>query len=330
MAVRAGAGSMRRGSLRAAFTLVELLAVIAIIGLLIALLLPAVQSARESGRRLVCANNIRQLGLAATAYHTSHGSFPAHRSPVAGTPAAPRAGVSWLSLLLPQIEQQAIYDQLLPANPSWEDDTNKSLGRHRIGTFLCPSAVSDRSSGLTDQVSPGVFAFTTHYVGNMGPVGPNVVTGTTYPVYPGGGHGQLACWGVFPLHPAAGAANPWPQQAVGVTVAGITDGTSRTLMAFEVSWRGLETSSYRSWVRGADWDGEATALKNVRDAMRITAGSTGGTSMFNNHSMGSDHPGGCNVVMADSSVRFLAETIDLNSVLLPLASRRGRESVSDE
>lgn len=318
----------RRGLRRAAFTLVELLAVIAIIGLLIALLLPAVQSARESGRRVVCANNIRQLGLAATAYHSSHGSFPAHRSPVVS--GAPKTGVSWLSLILPQIEQQAIYDQLLPANPSYEDATNRSLGRNRIGTFLCPSAASDRSTGATDQPSPGVFAFTTHYMGNMGPVGTNVATGTAYPVYPGSGHGQLACWGVFPLHPALGAANPWPNQAVGVTVAGITDGTSRTLMAFEVSWRGLETASYRSWVRGACWGGEATALKNVRDAMRITAGSTGGTSMFNNHSMGSDHPGGCNVVMADGSGRFLAESVDLNNVLLPLASRRGRELVTDE
>lgn len=330
MAFRAGMKPSRSGPRRTAFTLVELLVVIAIIGLLIALLLPAVQAVREAGRRSTCSNNIRQLGLGASVYHDARRTFPAHRSPVVGTPAAPRAGVSWLSLLLPQIEQQAIFDQLLPANPSWEDATNRSLGRHRIGTFLCPSAVSDRSSGLTDQVSSGVFAFTTHYVGNMGPVGTNVTTGTTYPVYPGGGHGQLACLGVFPLHPAAGAANPWPQQAVGVTVAGITDGTSRTLMAFEVSWRGLETSSYRSWVRGACWNGEATALKNVRDAMRITAGSTGGTSMFNNHSMGSDHPGGCNVVMADSSVRFLAETVELNRVLLPLASRAGTEQANND
>jgi prepilin-type processing-associated H-X9-DG protein len=237
--------------------------------------------------------------------------------------------VSWLSLLLPQIEQQAIFDQLLPANPSYEDATNRSLGQHRIGTFLCPSAVSDRSSGHTDQVSSGVFAFTTHYVGNMGPVGPNVVTGTTYPMN-SGGHGGLACWGVFPLHPAVVSVNP--SQPVGVTIAAITDGTSRTLMAFEASWRGLETSSYRSWVRGICWGGDATAAKNLRDGMRITTHNNGtsATSTFNNVSMGSDHPGGCNVVMADSSVRFLAETIDLNSVLLPLASRRGRESVSDE
>ena len=105
-------GSCRRPS-RRAFTLVELLVVIAIIGVLVALLLPAVQAAREAARRMKCTNHLRQLGIGLHNFHDSRGSFPKHFSPGSNT------GVSWLALILPYIEQQAISDQVLPDAASY-------------------------------------------------------------------------------------------------------------------------------------------------------------------------------------------------------------------
>jgi hypothetical protein len=106
---------------------------------------------------------------------------------------------------------------------------------------------------------------------------------------------------------------------------------SKTLLAFEASWKGLETFSYRSWVRGVAWNREASAAKNIRDGMGITAYNNVPASLtFNNISMGSDHPGGCQVLLADASVRFLSASVDLNTVLLPLASRAGGEQASNE
>src|SRR5947207_13822421 len=86
---------------RSAFTLVELLVVIAIIGVLVALLLPAVQAAREAARRTQCTNHLKQLGLAAHNFHDVSGTFPKQTSPNGQT------GVSWLCLVLPYLEQKA-------------------------------------------------------------------------------------------------------------------------------------------------------------------------------------------------------------------------------
>ena len=100
---------MRRS--RGAFTLVELLVVIAIIGTLIGLLLPAVQKVRGTAARIQCANNLRQLGLAAHGYHTSHKSFPPGYACTAAYPdTAP--GWGWGAFLLPHIEQDNLYRQI--------------------------------------------------------------------------------------------------------------------------------------------------------------------------------------------------------------------------
>src|SRR5438874_9877134 len=111
---------------RSAFTLVELLVVIAIIGVLVALLLPAVQAAREAARRTQCTNHLKQLGLAAHNFHDVSGTFPKQTSPNGQT------GVSWLCLVLPYLEQKAIADQVQPAQPSLQagQNVNGVLGRY--------------------------------------------------------------------------------------------------------------------------------------------------------------------------------------------------------
>src|SRR5882724_1795463 len=98
---------------RRAFTLVELLVVIAIIGVLVALLLPAVQAAREAARRMQCTNHLRQLSLSLHNFHDINGTFPKQVSPGGVT------GVSWLVSVLPYLEQKSLFDQFQPTQAAY-------------------------------------------------------------------------------------------------------------------------------------------------------------------------------------------------------------------
>jgi prepilin-type processing-associated H-X9-DG protein len=191
---------------------------------------------------------------------------------------------------------------------------------------MCPSWGEERSSSTIDNVS-GQNAFTTHYVGSMGPKGTHPTTGAAYEWNNVGGQGGLAYGGMLPYHTSAYTA--FPARTAGVTITGVTDGTSNTLMLFEVAWRGLELSpgSLRAWPRGCHWGDDCTSMKNVTNAMRTVRYNGGGN--YNDISMGSNHTSGCNVAYGDGSIRFLRESIDLNRVLKPLASRAGGEVVSD-
>jgi len=131
------------------FTLVELLVVIAIIGMLVALLLPAVQAARESARRSQCTNNLKQLGLAFHNYHDTHKAFPPAYviQPGGGglngvpDPLTRDAGPGWAwgTLLLPYLEQEPLHDSFDFRRPCW-DSANAAPARTQLDVFLCPSA----------------------------------------------------------------------------------------------------------------------------------------------------------------------------------------------
>ncbi len=304
---------------RQGFTLIELLVVIAIIAVLIALLLPAVQQAREAARRAQCSNNLKQHGLALHNFLDTNRTFPIHVSPGGAT------GVSWLCSILPYIEQAQFGKQVLPNAAAYAagQNVNRVMGRNLIPAFLCPSAITQRSGSAIDDITGVGIAFTTHYVGNMGPVGTNPRTGTAYLTNPST-QGLIACEGILTLHPRPIAANPITPEAV--KIGDIKDGTSNTLMVMEASWGDLDLapSSFRSWVRGVSWNGDATALKNVQNTMNTVR--YNGGSNFNSISIGSNHPGGCYIGMADGRVRFISRSIDLNRVLLPLASRSGSET----
>jgi prepilin-type N-terminal cleavage/methylation domain-containing protein/prepilin-type processing-associated H-X9-DG protein len=124
---------------RPGFTLIELLVVIAIIGVLVALLLPAVQAAREAARRIQCSNNLKQIGLALHGYHDSYRTFPAGGWIAAfGQPQTVNMNVGWSAAILPWIEQKALYDGL---NLSLRYNTaENSTAAHVVVTgYLCPS-----------------------------------------------------------------------------------------------------------------------------------------------------------------------------------------------
>jgi prepilin-type N-terminal cleavage/methylation domain-containing protein/prepilin-type processing-associated H-X9-DG protein len=138
------------------FTLVELLVVIAIIGVLVALILPAVQAAREAGRRTQCKNNLRQLGIAVQMHHDSRGAYPSGRD------GSGKRAVSWAFRLLPYLEQNPIHAAHRPALDVDHDD-NAIAMRSPVPTFFCPSRrapAADRDFDNDDQptLKPGVAA----------------------------------------------------------------------------------------------------------------------------------------------------------------------------
>ncbi|TWT43322.1 DUF1559 domain-containing protein [Botrimarina hoheduenensis] len=153
---------------RRGFTLVELLVVIAIIGILVALLLPAVQAAREAARRTECKNHLRQLGLATQMYHDTSGYFPPARYGSRQHPdGTDEYAVSWAFALLPYLEAQPQYDAWRSDEPAWSD-LNATAMRTPLDAFYCPSRRSpaaDRDFDSSDfgddeapSVAPGVAA----------------------------------------------------------------------------------------------------------------------------------------------------------------------------
>lgn len=132
---------------RSAFTLVELLVVIAIIGVLIALLLPAVQAARESARRTACTNNLKQLGLAVQNHHDTNRGYPTGRN------RTDQFGISWAFQLLPFLEEETVYKSFEPGERVDAND-NATAMRTPVQVFACPSrreAAADRDFDNNDQ-----------------------------------------------------------------------------------------------------------------------------------------------------------------------------------
>jgi len=309
-----------------AFTLVELLVVITIIGILIALLLPAVQAAREAARRMQCANGFRQVGIAMHNYHAAHRSFPPGL--IMGTSATPAAcgtpmgryygGFSWSVFILPYIEQQQVYDMVdfiqadspsygfsyfEPENPANPGKNTRKAGETVIPAYLCPS---DPQGGELVTCCSWDSPNTPEDLRQTNMVG---VADSQ----------EFTCDG----------GNWWPLQyrlADGMMaerqpcrIADVTDGTSNTLMIGEVTGGGAGSHLSRFWI---SWNIGDTA-NGINGPFTVP----GGGKLVSHHATdpSSFHPGGCHFAFGDGSVHFIAETID--SVTLAALTTRAEGDV---
>jgi prepilin-type processing-associated H-X9-DG protein len=281
-------------AIRAGFILVELLVVIAIIGILIALLLPAVQAAREAARRMQCTNNLKQIGIALHNYHDSQNVLPPGaiilpqvlKNLTTGTGAH---GWATQALILPYIEQVALFDQTgggkLTLEEAYDNTDVRPLLRAKISGYVCPSD-SDFSdpNDLIGKLPDGYGLGRTNYIAVRGffSYGGIGTTGTTEtPV-----KNCTINTGIFPAN-------------VKYSFASITDGLSNTF-AF-----GERTSAYgccAGWWPGAHGAG---ALDNITGIIRTKL------NEFNQRpGFSSLHTSGANFLFTDGSVHFISETIE--------------------
>jgi prepilin-type N-terminal cleavage/methylation domain-containing protein/prepilin-type processing-associated H-X9-DG protein len=315
------------------FTLIELLVGIAIIGTLIALLLPAVQSAREAARRVHCANNLKQIGLAMHNYHDAHNVFPPGKKGCCwGT---------WLVAVLPQLDQHTLFNAWnacgnntpgLP--PSYDHDlryfgpANRTVTSTWIAAYLCPS--DQRNAPIVATLHGATFACTSqNYAVNFG--------NTT--------QFQEDFQGIrFGGAPFVDIGSPFAglsQSQRGARPGGLhslIDGASSTLLASEVVvGQGRDLRGFSWWGDAAGFETFLAPNSSFPDVLFSPyycddrppnppcTGAT--TALPDNYAARSRHPGGVNVVMGDGSVRFIRDTIHIQT-WRALSTTRGGEILS--
>ena len=308
------------------FTLVELLVVIAVVGILIALLLPAVQAAREAARRSQCGNNLKHIGLAMHNYHDTHKSLPF--GALAGW------GHGWHLFILPFLEQQAVYDlcpQPFDDRGDWSGTDPRGLAliaiaRQPIDAYKCPSD----PMGIREPRD--INGLTNRAVGSyLGSAGGNAKSDSIGEMQDGNGVLRPARFNIN--HATSKPRNP-------VRFASIIDGMTGTLLVAEspysVDSGAIPECTYcdRFYHYHVEFDlgdgsdfsenmGSAYYPINLAFSKDLTThpkNSSGRVCAF-----GSWHPGGCNSVLCDGSVRFVSESIEL-TIWQAVGSRNGRET----
>lgn len=329
------------------FTLVQLLVVIAIIGVLVALLLPAVQQAREAARRMSCQNNLKQLGLAMHNFHDTYGAFPV------GTTDDDMNNWGWGMYLLPYIEQDNLYTAMTTraaANVPPAYLVYKSGSHINVDTYDSTTS----SSNPTAVVNPNTGSATAGQGGATVLLQAFVCPSDTLPEHEDNGFAKsnyLGCMGsnyggtapnmsdAYPWNtgveggqsPGSLGTNYWGRTMNGVfgadnnntetymrRFADITDGTSNTIAIGEVSVSEHVTTTNVSDTRFPIWaggNGFCCAMRRLGGVLRMA------NSQFyinrrvgdaSDQSFGSQHPGGAQFVFCDGSVSFLSENINTN------------------
>jgi prepilin-type N-terminal cleavage/methylation domain-containing protein len=348
---------MARRRVRQGFTLVELLVVIAIIGILVALLLPAVQAAREAARRMSCGNNLKQLALGCHNYHDTFKTFPMNYARGATSHYADPVGpthrsTSWMVQVLPFIEQQSLYNMMdfnwdirldprngpTPASPN--NPSNLYLARTVVPGFLCPSDGLHNKGRLASRANRSNPGNPELAINNYkGVCGANWAEAPYATVTPPAGSTAInfnaTIWGnqnngldrgngIFWRGGEAnlGREGTTPMQA-------ISDGTSNTFMLGEAVPRWC-THSHWTYFNGTT---ATCAIPLNAPAFCQTTGNRINDlnacwgSWQQNYSFMSLHPGGGQFSLADGSTRFVSQTIDL-IMYRSLATKQNGETAS--
>lgn len=319
---------------RRAFTLIELLVVVAIIGVLVALLLPAVQSAREAARRIRCVNNLKQMGLALHGYHDALGAFPMGyaargRFVDGATDAAP--GWGWGAMVLPRLEQGPLFDAV-NFGLGVDAPQNSTVVRTAMAAYVCPSDVTGGPFPVLDGSTPGNPLATMTPSSYAASVGSDLADTATGLNNDGLGDGMMF-------------------RNSAVRLADVTDGSSQTILVGERAWgsakgvwAGVVASgtirrgaSNRCPRTGAPFYPAATLVQAHGHLLNTDTDEDGGLDDFS-----SLHPGGANFAFADGSVRFLKAVLrdsgkgaggaaiyaPSSMVLQALTTRNGGEVIS--
>lgn len=287
---------------RSGFTLVELLVVIAIIAMLVTLLLPAVQSAREAARRTQCVNNIRNLALGLHNYHAAQETFP----PGFVSQAQRQEAWGWSTFLLPFIEEQAIHDTLGVTEQALSDFFRQNKpGSPRFSAAITPLQVFRCTSDVTPEMLPGQNSGDRHFRGNNTP--PRYEPPTSN--YMGNkGHFDNRC---PPGNPVACKNTGIFYGDSQVTIGKITDGTSKTFMLGERDFRcksGTWLGSRNPPGAGMFGSYMLIARTSIRFDFPLTGAHNTCTEGFS-----SAHEGGGNFAYGDGSVHFISNNIDFNN-----------------
>lgn len=327
----------RRPTALHGFTLVELLVVIAIIGILVALLLPAIQAAREAARRAQCQNNLRQLGVAILNYESTKKELPPGGVTEGnlGTP----SGAGWSILILPYLEEQALFDKYDFDEPNEshldidKDGLINSVVREAdVKAFDCPS---DEETDLNDRPASGpgtsVFYNRGSYRGNAG-----LYTVKSFSLWDSSGEQEKDAVNERGPLPGIGKIynNPWSPNRVElshwsltkpVRIAHITDGTSSTVLLGEKAHRGESPEArrrrtfwaytYTSYQRSLTYLETRSIISDYDRCLEIGGDAAnyrdGRVDDPCKRSWGSLHSGGFHVAMCDASIQFIPESVDI-------------------
>jgi prepilin-type N-terminal cleavage/methylation domain-containing protein len=349
---------------RTGFTLVELLVVIAIIGVLVALLLPAVQAAREAARRSSCGNNLKQLAIAVHNFHDTRNHLPpggaVDQQPF-GTAAA-AWGSSWFVYILPFAEQSTLYESMrFSGGSGWGTNAAHNTLQARglkINTYMCPSSPLEPFCRSPNSNGP---IMAPHYSGIAGAV-PGLIPNYTELNcdQPNTGTADCCTGGIVC---SGGVLIPGPGPTA-KTFSSVMDGTSNVAMISETNdWiftvnkakQDYRNAGLHGWIigwnsiqppgplRGEGGDNRAFNLTTVRYRINDKKnwgnnnlgwvdfpGNCGTTGICNNASenlpLNSAHPGGVNVAVTDGSVRFVSEVTEI-SILARFCTRDDGQAV---